>query len=89
MDLSLTCLLLLSAAAILSALKTPIFDGFRYLSRRKAVGPSYWGVYNGSAQLDNPGTTTIQLQKPSLSQLVNVGGSSYVLGKAIKSARSK
>lgn len=55
----------------------------------KPVGPSYWGVYNGSSTSDREGEKVIKLHAlPTDENGEVVGSANYSNGKAIKSARS-
>ncbi|GEM_PF-3111360 len=88
MDLSEVGLYMLAGIAILAALSTPMFAHFQYISRKKRVGPTLWGVYSGSSLDDSPELTTFKMRRPSLRDMATAGSINYSRGKAVKSARS-
>jgi hypothetical protein len=61
---------------------TPV--GLRH--KDKSVGPTYWGIYNGSDLKDLEKTITLhEIKDEELQGLC--GGSGYASGKAVKSGR--
>ncbi|HEY9791483.1 MAG TPA: hypothetical protein V6D22_13865 [Candidatus Obscuribacterales bacterium] len=51
--------------------------------KRKKVGSSYWGVYEGRAVTDAPEETTIDVPKPARFRKVVAGSSQYSNGKGL------
>jgi len=54
---------------------------------KRKVGPSYWGVYEGVAPIDDPGLRVLELRPPSQDPERIGGSTKYAKGKAVKSAK--
>lgn len=54
----------------------------------RRVGPSYWGVYEGTPPVEDASMRTFELKPPSEIPKAVGGSSKYSRGMPIKSARS-
>ena len=61
---------------------------FLIKDKDKQLGPSYWGVYQGSQLSDSTDEQRIQPPKPCPEHIRLAGSGAYEGGKAIKGARS-
>jgi len=75
------------AVAIVFVLSVRLMAMFRYHSRKKFVGPAYWGDYQDNPNANKKELETIKLQQPSLQQLIVAGSAVYSKGQAVKSLR--
>lgn len=57
-----------------------------YRPRKKKVGPTFWGNYDGSGH-DPANMQTIRLPKITFNQEAVVGSEMYSKGRAVKSAK--
>ena len=55
---------------------------------KRKVGPSYWGVYEGVAPMEDASMRVLELRAPSKDPDGLGGSSKYSTGKTVKSARS-
>lgn len=90
MDVLTSALVLYGFAAVICGLY--VFRdrlGWSKDTATKPVGPSYWGVYNGSSTSDRDNEKVIKLHAlPTDENGEVVGSNNYSNGKAIKSSRS-
>lgn len=71
-----------------------IVPGVRYFAQMKVllppgkkVGPSYWGVYDGSPAKEDTSLCTIAVRQPTFTEIITAGSSVYSKGKPVKSLR--
>lgn len=53
----------------------------------KKVGPSYWGVYDGSPLKEGEELRIIAVRQPTFTEIVTAGSTVYSKGKPVKSLR--
>jgi hypothetical protein len=54
-----------------------------FKAKKKKVGSSYWGVYEGTETTDSPDETTIEVPKPARLRKIIAGSSQYSNGKGL------
>lgn len=82
-----TAFFAICGVAIIFILYVRLMATFKYYSRKKFVGPAYWGVYQDNPTKNTKDLDTIKLHQPSLQELIVAGSAVYSKGKPVKSLR--
>jgi hypothetical protein len=65
-----------------------VIEPYRFLPERKAkkkhVGSTYWGNYNGCPIDQSAEMRTIEIKKPSRKGRYTIGSGTYALGRGVK-----
>lgn len=76
----LACFIIVPAVRYFAQVKVCLPPG-------KQVGPSYWGVYEGSPIKEEASLRTIAVRQPTFQEMVTAGSPVYSKGKPVKSLR--